>query len=458
MPIRVECDVCGARYRVDDRRAGTEIPCKECDTDIWVPELPRRGGAERRPRGGRRTERAAVSDQFDYEEPEEHAGSFWSSPAVFVGFLLGGGVLLAGAVFGLMYAMKDDPAPANQVAQKDADKNPANVQPQPNPIPVKPQPQPIRPNPQPKPDQFNGQPKPNPFERKPQPEPIKPRPVNPPIANKPPEREKFVPRGFQPPDKNQASLPPDLAGKWDVKFDANPEPIAFEDQRKLRVPLPSGVNVQDVLWPMRPSFFVALGNNSSDRNVREVYDIRTRKKVGKIGGFRAYGGKSALSPDGKFFVISSRETNGILVWDVAGDKAKGTLPLPASRGATAMNFAGTKRLAAVTGSKSPLQIWSMPDGNPERTINLPEQYAEKSLAFSHGGKYAAVYIKKRERPRFSCSIWTPANWPGPPPCREKATTAFSFPIAMPSCFPPMARKSRGCLKSSAKASIFTPSA
>lgn len=400
MPIRVECDNCGAKYNVDERRAGTEIPCKECDADIYVPEAKRggdrgpRGGSDRGSRGGSpRRERPAFVPKEEYEEQSTD-----SNPAVFVVCLVAGALVLAGIVFGVMYAMKDDPADPAQVAQNDGEENtPADpnafnqnaipFKPNPNPLPQNNQPinqnnNPVNPNPNPI------KPNPNPFNRQPIVEPM-----NPVVQNDPPMPNP-MPQGFQPAEGNLPGLPPDLNVDWNVQFDPLTEQIAIEDERKLRVPLPGGVDIQDVLWPATPSFFVAMGNNDNDRSVREVFDIRSRKKVGRIGGFAAWRAKSALSPNGKFFAVSNNQSKGIFVWDVEGSKAKGTLPFPSDWGATSLTFAGTKRLVAA-GPKVPLQVWSLPDGNPERTINLPEEVEDKTVACSHGGKYAAVYRKKQ---------------------------------------------------------------
>ncbi len=399
MPIRVECDVCGAKYRVDDRRAGTEIPCKNCDADIWVPE-PRRRGPER---GGRRGRPAAYElddDDFDDDDfDDEESGGL--TPLLFIGGLIGCGLLLAGLIFFVMRAVKDDgPPPPDQVADNNADNKPAAParppanRPRPNQFAPRPniRNQNIRPaNPaQPVVDP-NPDPNPNPV---PQP---RPRPQNPVVNNRPNENPP-PPRGFLPPDENQAGLPPDLGGEWKVAFDAVPEAIAFEDGRKLRMSLPAGADVEDVLWPTSPSFFVALGRNARENEVREVYDIRTRQKIGRIGGFKGLGGTSVLSPDGKFFALSNNDSNGIYVWDVAESKPKGTLPLASNSPASVLNFAGPNRLAAAAGSKSPLQIWSLPDGTPQRTIPLPDNYVAESVAFSHGGKYAAVYSKDSDNP------------------------------------------------------------
>ena len=398
MPIRVECDVCGAKYRVDDRRAGTEIPCKDCDADIWVPEPGRSRGSARRETQGRGGRDRGVSDRWEFadDEPAE-AGGIWANPAMFVVCLVAGGLVLAGIIFGAMFAMKDDdPAEPDKIAQNEPEKTqpeqkpenrtgPARNVPQPNSNPVFPQPN------------QNRNENPAPFNRpRPVPEPInKPvnEPVNPVVENNPINNEADPPGLIE-----QAPLPADLAGTWDYKPDPLPEPIVFEDERKLRVPFPTGVNANEVLWPTTPSFFVALGKNTFDRDSREVYDIRNRKDIGKIFGFRGWGGIHVLSPDGKFFAISNGDSNGVYVWDVAKSKRKGTLPLPASRGAAALGFAGPNRLAAIADDKAPLQVWSLPSGNPERTINLPEAAVAKSLTFSHGGKYAAIHSRKKESP------------------------------------------------------------
>ena len=62
MPIKIECDECGKKYRLPDDRAGEWIECRECGADIEVPddgdaardEKPRRRGSGSSSGRGRR--------------------------------------------------------------------------------------------------------------------------------------------------------------------------------------------------------------------------------------------------------------------------------------------------------------------------------------------------------------------------------------------------------------------
>lgn len=47
MPINVQCDGCGHKYRMPDHLAGETVPCKECGEDIEVPGRRRSRGAAR---------------------------------------------------------------------------------------------------------------------------------------------------------------------------------------------------------------------------------------------------------------------------------------------------------------------------------------------------------------------------------------------------------------------------
>ncbi|MFM9961321.1 MAG: hypothetical protein ACKV2Q_08850 [Planctomycetaceae bacterium] len=49
MPLNVQCDSCGHKYRMPDHLAGETVPCKECGEDISVPGRRRSRGAAREP-------------------------------------------------------------------------------------------------------------------------------------------------------------------------------------------------------------------------------------------------------------------------------------------------------------------------------------------------------------------------------------------------------------------------
>ena len=57
MPIPIECDYCGERFRVREDLAGEELPCKSCGEYFWVPTRSRKRPS--RPSRGKRPSRAS---------------------------------------------------------------------------------------------------------------------------------------------------------------------------------------------------------------------------------------------------------------------------------------------------------------------------------------------------------------------------------------------------------------
>src|SRR5437868_15283382 len=52
MPIQLVCYDCGAKYRVEERRAGGAFRCKHCGGEVGAPGAPRRGASHSAPRAG----------------------------------------------------------------------------------------------------------------------------------------------------------------------------------------------------------------------------------------------------------------------------------------------------------------------------------------------------------------------------------------------------------------------
>ena len=128
MPIKVECEICGAKYKVGDHRAGRRIPCKECGADMRVPGGGR-GGAGRGASGATvplaRTRHRSVEDDDEYlEDAGDSSARLWM--ALGVGLVAAIGVIIAVIVS----LSGGDDGPGDAVAQNDqaaaAANNPIN--------------------------------------------------------------------------------------------------------------------------------------------------------------------------------------------------------------------------------------------------------------------------------------------------------------------------------------------
>ncbi len=106
-----------------------------------------------------------------------------------------------------------------------------------------------------------------------------------------------------------ASTRPATAG-WDVKPDPSTKAVQLSVKPGMTLPLPSRPGLSP-LYPNGPSPFVAVGQNGSDTDVREVWDLRTFQRNGSIKGKL---GSSASSPlrlslDGTFLAVTATDTD-----------------------------------------------------------------------------------------------------------------------------------------------------
>src|SRR5262249_22982658 len=105
------------------------------------------------------------------------------------------------------------------------------------------------------------------------------------------------------------AVPPEV---WNVKADPVPGAIELESEGKAKVNVPDSFFGGEVVFPVVPSPFVALGANHDEKGVREFWDVRTRQKFGSMNGVKVDGEHAALSPDGLHFAAPVPFGNGIL--------------------------------------------------------------------------------------------------------------------------------------------------
>ena len=368
MPIQIACPDCGKKYRFADERAGETVECKDCGSDIDIPGGRRRGAS-----GGNKRKQ--------------------QSSGVGVGVMIGGGVgavVLLGLVAVLM--MKDGgppPAPpannAQPVASNPVVPGQGNAVPNVTTPPTPPPANPAQPNPTPPPVTVPNVAT-NPASTQPGANAI-PAPSGPPAAS-----------GFNVGKGSKGFKPPK---DWKVQVDPSAEPPVGEVTKKFNIKTTAGF-LQDsfVTYPETPSPFVLVGQNMSDNDSREVWNLVTGTKGGVIKGPRISSRFVGFSPDGKLIAwLLFDGGGGIEVRDIAKKSSLGVLSLDVSKfNPAAVILPTSKRLVAVSNVNRSIISWKLPSGNLEQQITLGDKgQPDTRRAFSPGGRYLAVvsdYLKK----------------------------------------------------------------
>ncbi len=400
MPIDIECEECGNTYRVADEKAGGKVRCKECGAKIDVPDPDRdelfESDGPRRSGGGRRRK--------------------GSSEGLPTGVIVGG--IVAVCVIGvLVFALSGrggGPAPGPQVAQD----NPALPAPPPfgggNSLPRPP---------------ANVAPTPAPASTLPVSAlPSSGTAANPPASNQP---VAALP-GSKPPgttsfdkgtaDSRPATLPKKggtgkgFAGfaagnggnngiaatgvdgpapeNWNVKVDPSKTEIKIDPAKPINIKFPKDASHDDVIYPVTPSVYVALGSNSFGSPVREIWNLATRNKTGTITN-KIIRGRSveALSPDGQYIAANIdkffEKKSGVRVWTAKGNKGLGELTTTAE--VKAVLFPSPQRLIALCAGGM-AYVWKLPSGDLEHELNLNKAELANAVAVSPGGNYLAAVV------------------------------------------------------------------
>ncbi len=176
-------------------------------------------------------------------------------------------------------------------------------------------------------------------------------------------------------------------GAWLVTADPalNRDPIG-DDSIDLKFPKP--VTYEIAVYPATPSDFVAIGSNYKSDDNREVWDLRSGKKVGTVHADVGTE-KGALSPDGKHLALMARSNDKILLFDTVADKQIAELPIKGGSVYPTLQFAGNKRLVRIRQGQ-PIDVWTIPSGDLENSIDSPKYLQRNSLAVSGGGRFIAM--------------------------------------------------------------------
>jgi hypothetical protein len=352
------------------RPAGRQkVRCKECDAVLLVDSEapPRRAAA--RPAKPRRTEETRVRsdrpersqrprrDRDDDDELPQRIKKKKKKDGVPLALILGGAsaallLLLGGLIIIVVLRTSASSAPT-PVASAAA---PAAPVPQAPAFPDQNQNQNPNPN-------FNPQPAPNPI---PQPNPF-----------------------FQPPAGPMPAAP--LAA-WQVQPDPLPAELAPPDNPKGTIPIAGFIH--PVLYPSSPSPFVSVAGKVGFMDDREVWNLKTMKRVG-VGIPVNVGLNTALSADGAYVAAPAfgGGKTAVDVWSVSNGR-NGKIIVDEKPGAFPdVDFAGPDQVLTVKhqANEAQVQVWNVKNGAEVSNFKAASLAQVKQRAFSAGRKYLALF-------------------------------------------------------------------
>ncbi|REJ92921.1 MAG: hypothetical protein DWQ34_12025 [Planctomycetota bacterium] len=194
-------------------------------------------------------------------------------------------------------------------------------------------------------------------------------------------------------------LPPD---DWNVRVDPPGAPLEFSpgaSTRRVKVPTGSQrATAEDIVFSAVPSGIAALGQNATENDRREVWDLTRMEKIGTITGLGVETTMNAVGPDGRYFAgVTGRIDQVIGVWDV--EEKKVAVDIPVSEDAKRIEFLGIpspERLVGRGWWNSTYYVWSLPEGSVRQEIKVDWPSTNlKAPAFTPGGRYMAVVVRDR---------------------------------------------------------------
>ena len=181
------------------------------------------------------------------------------------------------------------------------------------------------------------------------------------------------------------------ASRWTLKVDPPGTPPSAPASKDFAIPFPANFGGGgEVLYPSTPGPFVAIGKNFFDNDVRQVWDVSTRKLVGTFKGQLGLDDKTlALSGDGAYLAgkPNSRKTvevratrNGRMVQSFDVD----------SPFVDFIDFASHDRVLFGRLQDKKLQVCDIKSGDKVCDVALVREADKDAVALSPGRAYLAV--------------------------------------------------------------------
>ena len=399
MSIPVRCQ-CGKAFAARDELAGKRVKCPACGGVLPIPSPPALAPLDDDPLGlggvdlsaaglgsgpapaGTARPRAPLG-----KTPSRGAATSDNRTLLFICAGVGGGVvllLLALLVGSMLFSSSEDKPVAETPPQ------PAASAPTPTGSPSAPTPA-----------TDSAGPAAAPAPTAPAPESPSPAPA-PAASTAEPPAAKETPAPPAPPAGVAASptpAPPDPAeGKWQVQPDAPETPVDWPDKMPVNVPVPYGGDT--VLYPATPSPFAVIGLNITGGKDVQLWNLLTQKKAGRLQDAVESGNPVALSSDGRYMALKSRDSKRpttLELWSFQAGKKEREIECDEAKLRLDMfEFLGPGRLVTYTsgfaaqGVRHCLRFWDAATGNQLHELVLSDSLRRENTAVSSGGRYLAV--------------------------------------------------------------------
>ncbi|HWE35827.1 MAG TPA: hypothetical protein VG406_04585 [Isosphaeraceae bacterium] len=181
---------------------------------------------------------------------------------------------------------------------------------------------------------------------------------------------------------------------WNVKPDPAPKDLDTKKVGDVSIKVPPVFFGGEVTLPATPGPFVAVGSNGGANEVREVYDLRDKRRVGRLRGRYPLDKPFALSPDGTLFAGKGNEGGGPAVFLISTRSGKAVRRLPMDSPFTDfVAFAGPGRVLTSHFGDKVIAVWDARSGEHLRDIRPGRDFDHESIALSPGGRYLAMASK-----------------------------------------------------------------
>jgi WD40 repeat protein len=181
------------------------------------------------------------------------------------------------------------------------------------------------------------------------------------------------------------------ASNWSAKVDPPASPPPRPASTDYAIPFPTNLGGGgEVLYPSTASSFVAIGKNLFPNDVRQVWDLSTKKMVGGFKGQIGLDDRSlALSPDGAYLAGMARARKVIEIRASKTGRAVQTF-LNEMPFIDYLDFAANDRLVFGRVADKTLVVGDLKTGSKVYDLDLVERAEPETVAISPGRNYLAV--------------------------------------------------------------------